>query len=113
MARFHGKIGYSDASVEVTAGVWEETLVEYEYTGEVIRNARKLEVGDDIHSDISAENSLSIVADAYANEHIFAMRYVEWAGTRWIVHSVEVQRPRLILRLGGVYHGPVGSPVTP
>jgi hypothetical protein len=35
------------------------------------------------------------------------MRYVEWAGVRWDVTDVEVQRPRLILRLGGVYHGPL------
>jgi hypothetical protein len=45
------------------------------------------------------------VADAYANEHYFAIRYVEWAGVRWTVQDVEVQHPRLILRLGEVYNG--------
>jgi hypothetical protein len=45
------------------------------------------------------------VADAYANEHYFAIRYVEWAGVRWTVRDVEVQRPRLLLRLGEVWNG--------
>jgi hypothetical protein len=51
------------------------------------------------------------VADQYANEHFFAIRYVEWAGTLWTVDSVEVQIPRLLLRLGKVYNGP--TPAAP
>jgi hypothetical protein len=34
------------------------------------------------------------------------MRYVEWLGTLWVVTNVEVQSPRLLLTLGGVYNGP-------
>jgi hypothetical protein len=62
--------------------------------------------GDEVNSDLSVSNSISIVADAQANEHFFKMRYVEWAGIRWLISDVEVQPPRLLLRLGGVYHGP-------
>lgn len=113
MARFHGKIGYAEESVEVKPGIWKESMVEYEYTGHIVRNSRRLQEGDEINSDISVGNSISILADAYANEHFFAMRYVEWAGTLWIVSDVEVQRPRLLLRLGGVYHGPTAAPVAP
>ena len=113
MARFHGKIGYAEESVETKPGIWKETIVEFEYTGDVIRNTRRLQPGDEINSDISVGNSISILADAYAIEHIFAMRFVEWSGTLWIVSDVEVQRPRLLLRLGGVYHGPTAAPVSP
>jgi hypothetical protein len=56
---------------------------------------------DQVNPDISLGNSISIVADAYAREHFFAIRYVEWAGVRWTVQDVEVQPPRLILALGG------------
>jgi hypothetical protein len=38
------------------------------------------------------------------------MRYVEWAGVRWTVQDVEVQRPRLLLRLGEVYNGKSPGP---
>lgn len=105
MAKFHGKVGYGK-SVDVGHGVYETQITEKTYFGDVIRNARRLEGGDKVNSDIAPDNSISIVADAYANQHFFAIKYVEWAGSRWIVSSVETQRPRLILRLGGVYNGP-------
>ena len=55
---------------------------------------------------------ISIVADPYANENFFAIRYVQWMGTLWKVTEVEVQSPRLLLRLGGKYNGPI-PPATP
>jgi hypothetical protein len=105
MARFFGRVGYGEP-VETAPGVWEDTMVEYSYYGDVIRNARNLREGENLNPDLSVQNSISIVADAYANEHFFAIRYVEWAGTLWTVSSVEVQSPRLLLRLGEVYNGP-------
>jgi hypothetical protein len=106
MAKFHGVIGYGE-SVEKSPGKWVDDIVEYSYYGDVIRNARYLKEGEQgVNNDISVGNSISIVADAYANEHFFAIRYVEWAGALWTVNMVEVQSPRLLLRLGGVYNGP-------
>ena len=105
MPKFYGEIGYGE-SVEVRAGVWEDQIVKRNYFGDVIRNTRRLESGDKVNNDLSVGNSISIVADAYANEHFFAMRYVMWVGVRWLISDVEVQAPRLILRLGGVYNGP-------
>jgi|SRR5690606_529365 len=108
MARFHGVIGYGE-SVEVRPGVWEDVIKEYSYFGDVVRNTRQLSSDDKVNNDITVGNSISIVADAYANEHFFAMRYVKWAGTLWEISDVEVQSPRLLLRLGGVYNGPTAS----
>lgn len=105
MAKFYGAIGYGE-SVESTPGVYTDTITEYNYYGDVVRNTRKLEEGDQLNNNIRVGNSISIVADAYANEHFFAIRYIVWAGTRWTVSDVEVQSPRLLLRLGGVYNGP-------
>jgi len=108
MAKFFGKIGYGE-TVEKSPGVWEDTIVEDNYYGDVVRNTRKLTEGESANSDITVNNSISIVSDAYANEHFFAIRYVEWAGTLWTVSEVDVQSPRLLLRLGGVYNGPTAS----
>lgn len=105
MARFYGRIGYG-FSEETVPGVWEDVIVEHSYYGDVIRNARKSAQGEEINNDLSVQNSISIVADAYANDHFFAIKYVEWAGTLWAVSRVEVQSPRLILTLGEVYNGP-------
>lgn len=110
MARFFGPVGYG-TTAETEPGVWVDEIVEHEYYGDVIRNARNLKEGENLNPDISVQNSISIVADEYANAHFFDIRYVEWAGTKWTVSSVEVQSPRLLLRLGEVYNGPTpGSP---
>jgi hypothetical protein len=105
MARFYGRIGYG-IPVETSPGVWVDEIVEHLYYGDVLRNARNLREGENLNFDLSVQNSISIIADAYANEHFFAIRYVEWAGTLWTISSVEVQSPRLLLRLGEVYNGP-------
>jgi hypothetical protein len=105
MARFFGRVGYG-GTIETEPGVWVDNIVEREYFGDVIRNTRNLQPGENLNADLSVQNLISIVADAYANDHFFAIRYVEWAGALWTVSSVEVQSPRLLLRLGEVYNGP-------
>lgn len=103
MPKFYGKIGFEE-SVETVPGVWEETIIERNYYGEVIRNTRKLVASNHLNDDISINNEISIIADPYAKDHFHSMRYVEFLGTTWEVNSVEVQYPRLILSLGGVYN---------
>lgn len=105
MTRFSGKVGYG-VTVQTSPGVYEDVITEFPYFGDVVRNSLKFREGESVNNDLSVSNSISIVADAYANEHFFAIRYVEWAGALWTVSEVEVQSPRLLLRLGGVYNGP-------
>jgi len=106
MARFYGAVGYGQ-SVESAPGVWKDVITEFSYYGDVLRNTRRLVDGAKVNDDLTVGNLISIVADAYAVENFFAMRYIVWNGIRWIVSTVEVQPPRLILTLGGVYNGPV------
>lgn len=114
MARFCGEIGYADETVEIRPGVFADDIVEYIYRGDVIRNTRGIRDGYGVNDDLTVSNSISIVADAYAREHMFAMRYIRWQGALWKIEEVEVVRPRLLLRLGGVYNGPTAeAPGTP
>ena len=108
MARFFGKVGYGE-TVETTPGVWEDRIVERNYYGNVIRNTRRIEETDKLNFDLAVGNDISVVADAYANSTFHAIRYIEWMGNLWKVTDVEVERPRLILSLGGVYDGPTSS----
>jgi len=107
MARFYGEVGYGE-SVETPpdSGVWEDVITETVYFGDVIRDTRKLEPGENLNDDITTTNSISIVADDYAIKHFFKIKYVRWAGTLWTIKNVEVRSPRLILSLGSVYNGP-------
>lgn len=105
MARWFGKVGFG-ASVETAPGVWSDEITELSYYGDVVRDARRLSEAEKLNKNISTSNSISIVADAHANENYFAIRFVEWGGVVWTVTEVEVEFPRLILRLGEVYNGP-------
>lgn len=113
MAKFFGRVGFGQ-SVETTPGVHENVITEKEYYGDVERASRQLSEGEHLNKDVSVSNDISIVADDYANDHIFAIRYVEWAGVLWTVSNVDVRSPRLLLRIGEVYNGPTPAvPVTP
>ena len=105
MAKFYGKLGFVSYEKR-RPGVYSEVGIENRfYSGDVIRNARRWENGESINDDLTISNSISIIADPYAYDHLSAIRYVEWMGTKWKVSSFEIQRPRLILQLGGVYNG--------
>lgn len=107
MARFFGRVGFGESvEKEDSPGVFEDVIVEHNYYGDVIRDTRSLSEGEYLNKDLSVSNEIRIVADGYANDHFHAIRYVEWAGALWTVSTVEVQRPRLLLRLGEVYNGP-------
>lgn len=107
MARFFGEVGYGD-SVETPpdSGVWVDVVTETAYFGDVIRDTRKLEPGESLNDNITVGNSISVVADEYAIDHFFKIKYVRWSGVLWTVTNVEVKSPRLILSLGSVYNGP-------
>lgn len=104
MAKYFGKIGYAE-QVETAPGVWEEQITERQYYGDVVRNIRRLESSGDINDNINVSMEISIVADPYAIQNFHAMRYVEFMGSLWKITSVEVNYPRLILSIGGVYNG--------
>ena len=107
MNKFYGVVGFAtEVESPANSGVWTTTVVEKSYYGDVIRDTRKFDGSERVNVDISVGNSISVVKDAYISERIHQIRYVNWAGTLWAVTTVEVQSPRLILRLGGVYNGP-------
>ena len=106
MAKFFGAVGYATEQIETAPSVWKEGIVERNYYGDIEPITRQLQTDEKVNPDLSTGNEISIVADAYANSHFFAIRYVNWAGTLWTVSNVRVRSPRLVLRLGGVYNGP-------
>ncbi len=103
MAKFFGPIGFAELA-ETSPGVWDEKITERDYYGDLIRNVRRLQSSDKVNDDINVSNEISIVADPFANENFHSMRYVEFMGAKWKITSVEVQYPRLILTIGGVYN---------
>lgn len=105
MSKWYGKIGFAE-TLETVPGVWKETITEKPYRGDVIKNTRILQNGAGVNDNINIGNQISIVADPYADGHIYAMRYAEFKGAKWKITTVDdQQRPRLLLTLGGLYNG--------
>ena len=104
MSRFYGEVGYAP-TVETKPGVWEEKIIKRNYYGDVTRNMRRYQTAEKLNDDLVVNNQISIVADPYAMQNFHLIRYVEWMGAKWKVSNVDVQYPRLILEIGGVYNG--------
>lgn len=108
MARFHGAVGFDfgyrekpdDPSVYANDGMMERY-----YFGDVLKHARKWEAGEGVNDNLNITNRISIVADDFTVKYCSAIRYVKWAGACWKVTSMDVDRPRIILTLGGVWNG--------
>lgn len=104
MAKYYGNIGYVK-TVEVERGIWEEQTIERPYCGDLTRNISKFQPSGGVNDDINISNVISIIADPFANENFQHMRYAEFMGTKWKINNVEVNYPRIILTVGGVYNG--------
>lgn len=108
MARFHGEIGFGD-TVEAAPGIWKDGIVEKKFSGTVLSNVYRNEESDKVNNDASVNTRISIVASKYALSKLKRIRYIRFEGVLWTIDSSEIQRPRLILNLGGVYNGPTGT----
>ena len=105
MARYYGIIGYAE-QIETSPGVWDDSVSERVYSGDVIRNSSRWSANQSsINDNLDISNQLSIVADPFAEMNFHKIKYAEFMGAKWKVINVEVQRPRLILTLGGEYNG--------
>lgn len=103
MAKYYGTIGYA-MTTETAPGVWEEQIVERQYYGDVLQYSKRYQSTEHANDNIEISNRISIVADPFAYENFIFIRFVTWMGIKWKVSSVEVEYPRLILSIGGVYN---------
>lgn len=107
MAKFYGQIGFVKTAEEPEdSGIWaDETIVERDYYGDVNRIYRRWDGTQKVNDDIVINNEISILSDPYVTANTPWIKYVVWNGVKWKVTGVEVQYPRLILSIGGVYNG--------
>jgi hypothetical protein len=107
MAKFHGKVGFI-TYVESEGSVYKECVTEKGYYGDVIRLSRRYAPSETINDDLTLNAEISIVADAFAYQNFQSLRYVNYQGANWEVTSAAVERPRIIMQIGGVYNGSKG-----
>lgn len=105
MAKFYGEIGYAEC-VEKSPGVFKDEITVRKYYCDLLSNSSRWSISSETpNDDLTINNRVSILADPYAKLNFHSMKYVEFMGTKWKISSVEVQYPRLILTIGGVYNG--------
>ena len=107
MGLFYGPIGFVETIEEPAgSGIWVEVPIEKNYRGEIQRNSKRWDASDSVNPNLNISNTISIVADPYISNKLNCVRYIKWLGGYWEITSVDVELPRLILSVGGVYNGP-------
>ena len=104
MSRFYGEVGFA-VTEETKPGVFEAQIVPRNYYGDTISNYKNYNNSNVVNDNVRLNTKFSILADVYAYSNQHNIKYVEYEGTKWRVETVEPQRPRLILTVGGVYNG--------
>lgn len=106
MAKWSGKIGYIKQE-EVEPGVWTDAeVIEHVHYGDTLSDRNLIQQSSDsTNSNISLMNRISIVADKFAIENFGYMKYAVVKGIKWKITAAEVQHPKLILTIGGLYNG--------
>ena len=107
MAKYHGNIGFRSVSeYPADSGIWKETIVKKNYSGDVLDDTRRVVMTtDSVNPDLNITARISIVANKYAMENFHSIRYAEYLGAKWNVISAQPSFPRIILNLGGLYNG--------
>ena len=106
MAKYSGMLGYVMPAKEDPPGIWKpsavvEKLGRGDLFGQTINNE---DVGG-LSDGITVNNQLSIIMDPFVYRNLESLKYVILYGTRWEIQSLSINRPRVILTLGGVYNG--------
>lgn len=104
MTRFSGMVGYVNLA-ETTPGVWEPVEKERKMKGDVIRQSSTNSNSGGLNDDVTLNHRISLIGDAYAFDNYYNIKYVKMNTTRWKVTGIEIERPRIIVTLGGVWNG--------
>lgn len=102
MAKFSGVIGFVQ-TVETSPGVWTDQTTERRYKGDLIKDYISWQGAEKINSDLNISNQISVVADSYILQNTEYIKYIIVNGAKWKVTTITINRPRLIISLGGIY----------
>lgn len=105
MAKYCGNIGFAK-SADDGHGVWEDTITEKKYYGDILQDNRRWSSSDHVMDNLTISTRFSILADSFANSNIGAMKYITYQSEKWKIENVDIQGRRLVISVGGVYNGP-------
>lgn len=103
MGKLVCNIGFG-VNQEIEPDIYDDKIIERQYRGDILRNARRFEQMDSLSGGVQINNQLSLLGDSFLFEHLGDIRYVTHRNQRWTV-TVEENYPRITLTLGGLYNG--------
>lgn len=104
--KFYGVIGFWCKDVETSPGLFDNVIVERPYVGDILKNNRRWQNSGNQNDSITTNNQISIISDLYLKENWISIKYVVWNGIKLKVSNIDLEGyPRVILDLGGEYHG--------
>lgn len=104
MAKYSGLVGYVTQG-ETVPGVWSSIENPVPMRGDIIRASLSRQNDSKVNNDVSLNHRVSLIGDAYAFQQYFNIKWIELDGRKWEVTSVELQRPRIIVTIGGLWNG--------
>lgn len=111
MAKYYGNVGFALLK-ETRPGIWEEVYEERQYKGDLTRRRQNWVNSQNLNDNLEISNEISILGDTFLFHNFSAIRYVVWDNVAYEVNAAIIDRPRLVLSIGGVFHVPEGG-VTP
>lgn len=103
MNKFYDLVGFA-RRIETTPDVWRDEYIERNYYGDILKDSRTYKSTESLNDNFLVTNTLSIIADDYAYDHLYEIKYIRYRGVLWNIVSINIERPRIILTMGGVYN---------
>lgn len=105
MDKFSGTLGFA-ITEETRPGVWKDVITEKAAYGDILRYSRRNSPSEHLNDNINISNQISIVANTFITNNYQNLKYVKFknAETKWKVTDIELQFPRILLTVGGVYN---------
>lgn len=100
--RYSGEIGF-EIPVNKGHGVHGFKKVVKPCFGDVVRADMSIEKND-VNSDISLNNAISILADPFISTNFMYARYITFMNEKWSISTVDLNKyPRIIINIRGLY----------
>lgn len=102
--KWSGIIGFEELELS-SSGVYTPHITEKTFKGDILRNYRKVQPGENFNDNFVVSDEISIIADPYSLKNFYRMKYVTYMGQKWKVSSAVPKYPRINLTIGDLYNG--------